>query len=70
MLLNISAKINTIMKLINISKKELLEAVQQDSKETGFLAEDLAKICEAEHSEWSAPQEPEEFLMEMKSWLK
>ena len=58
------------MKLTQISKKALHEAIIAEAPGTGFLAEDLISIVNAEHiGEWSKPMSAEDLLKETAAWL-
>jgi len=55
----------------NLSDEQLHEALDKDNS-TGFLTEDLVKIVRASQSEegWSEPMTGEQFIAEMRSWVK
>ena len=57
------------MKLTDISKKALHEAVGEEAQANGFLTEELVSIVEAEQGEWSAPVSSQQLLAEMDTWL-
>ena len=57
------------MKLTDISKKALREAVGEEAQANGFLTEELVSIVEAEQGEWSAPVSGQQLLTEMDTWL-
>lgn len=57
------------MKLTDISKTALREAVNQEAKETGFLTEDLLQIAEANNGKWSEPMTSEQLLEQVNTWL-
>lgn len=56
------------MKLTDISKKALVEALGKEAQSTGFLTEDLVHVAEAHHGEWSTPVTAQQLLEEMGSW--
>ena len=55
----------------NLTDQQLHEAIDQDNQ-TGFLTEDLVKIVRAAQDEsgWSEPMTGEQFIAEMRSWVK
>lgn len=57
------------MKLTDISKKALFEAINKEADETGFLAEDLIRISEAHNGEWSQPMTSAQLDEQLDLWL-
>ena len=53
------------MKLIDISKQALLEAVGKEALATGFLTEDLINIVEAQQGEWTTPVSGHQLLEDL-----
>ena len=57
------------MKLTDISKQALHEAITNEAEGSGYLAEDLIKIVEAKDGEWSAPMTGAQLMEQMNTWL-
>jgi len=57
------------MRLTDISPKALREAIEAEAPSSGFLAEDLVKIAEADAGNWHEPQTAEQLMEQQKEWL-
>jgi hypothetical protein len=63
--INIAMKITEVTRL---SRKRIIEEIAKEN-DTGFLAEDLARIMETHDADcWSEPMTADELLAEMDSW--
>lgn len=60
------------MKIKDLNKASIRKITEQLApvNDTGFLTEDLAKVIDADQSEWSEAMTGEELTALMESWTK
>ena len=57
------------MKLTDISKTALREAINEEAQDTGFLTEDIAGIIAAQDGNWSQPMTHTQLTEQIDAWL-
>jgi hypothetical protein len=57
------------MKLTDISKTALREAINKEAQDTGFLTEDITSIIAAQDGNWSQPMTQIQLTEQIDTWL-